>query len=507
MSVKVLRSARLISVLTLGSRVLGLGRDMACSYAFGAGAVWSAWTIAFQIPNLFRRLFGEGALTAASVPVLTERLTREGIEGLDDLAGRLLGLLIVLLGVLCLVADGVVLALVWRYRWDYTTGLILHLTIVTLPFAILICVTALLGSIQNVLGRFAPAAAAPIVLNIFMIAGALVGDRIDPGAGIAVLAVSIVLAGITQVAWLWWGLRRAGLRLNPRIDWRDPHVRRIAITMLPMIAGLGAVQLNALFDSLLAWWFVDESAPAMLSYAQRLYQFPLGVFAIALATAIFPALSRHAAEGDFDALGRSLSQGICAASFEAIPCAVGMIMVREPLVELLFNRGEFARAEDAMGRVTFALFMYALGIWAFGVNQLIVRAFYAIGDVKSPLKASVANVAVNFCLNLVLVQTPLREAGLALSSAITATLQVAWLLHRFERKQRVIEWGMVAGHLARIILAAALMAVAVLAADHFHLAQHRSFVRLPSLIAVGAVAYLAGALLFRVRELRDMIRG
>lgn len=506
MSRRIFQSARLISALTLISRVLGLGRDMACSYAFGAGAVMSAWTIAFQIPNLFRRLFGEGALTAASVPVLTERLTKEGIEGLDDVAGRLVGLLMVLLGGICLLADVILLAVVWRYRLDYTVGLILHLTIVTLPFAILICVTALLGSLQNVLGRFAPAAAAPVVLNVFMIAGALGGSWLDPGAGIVVLAVSVVLAGITQVLWLWGGLRRAGLRLNLRVDAHDPHVRRIAVTMLPMIAGLGAVQLNALLDPLLALWFVDTSAPAILAYAQRLYQFPLGVFAIALATAIFPALSRHAAEADYDALGRSLSRGICVASFEAIPCAVGLMVVRYPLIDLLFNRGEFARTEDAVGRVAFALFMYALGIWAFGINQLVIRAFYAVGDVRTPLKASVANVVINLCLNLILVRTPLREAGLALSSAITGTLQVTWLLTRFDRRMQVIQWRFIVNRLIRILLAAGFMAVAVLAVDQFHLVEFRNIIRLPLLVLIGAGAYVASAWVCRVRELREMVK-
>lgn len=502
-----MRSARLISILTLGSRILGLARDMVCSYAFGAGAVWSAWTIAFQIPNLFRRLFGEGALTAASVPVLTEKLTREGMDGLDGLVGRLLGVLMVLLGGVCLVADLIVLGLIWWYRWEYTTGLILHLTIVTLPFSILICVTALLGSVQNVLGRFAPAAAAPIILNIFMIAGALGGSRIDPGAGIVVLAVSLVAAGIAQVAWLWRGLRKSGLRLIPRVDSQDPHVRRIGITMLPMIAGLSAVQFTALIDSLLAYGFVGESGPAMLSYAQRLYQFPLGVFALALATAIFPALSRHAAEGDYESLGRSLSQGICVASFEAIPCAVGMIVVRYPLVEVLFNRGEFARAEDAVGRVSFALLMYALGIWAFGINQLVVRAYYATGDVRTPVKASVITVGVNLCLNLFLVQTRLREAGLALSSAITGTLLVMWLTWRFDCRLRVVQWRMIFDHVVRILLAAVLMGMAVKMADYFYLAERHNAVRLPLLVATGGVTYVLGAWLLRVRELREMIRG
>lgn len=510
MSTRILRSARLISVLTLASRVLGLARDMACSWAFGAGPIFSAFTIAFQIPNLFRRLFGEGALTAASVPVLTERLTREGKESLDDLAGRLIGLLVFILGGICLVGDLVLMGLIWRFGYDYNSALILHLTIITLPFAILICITALLGSVQNVLGLFGPPAAVSIILNVFMIGGAIVGDRLDDGAGVTVLAVAVVLSGFVQAAWLWSILRRkCGLRLRLHVDWRDQHVRHIALTMLPMIAGLGAVQLSALLDSLLAYWFVPGgSGPAILAYAQRLYQFPLGVFAIALATAIFPALSRHAAAGDIEGLGRDLSRGLCVVSFEGLPCAIGLILVREPLIDVLFNRGEFARSgEDAAARVAFAVFMYALGIWAFGANQLVVRAYYALGDVKTPLKVSLVQVVVNFSINLFLVQTFLREGGLALASSITASLQVAVLLYLLQRKTGALDWRYIASHLASIVAAVAMMGLAVWAVDTFGVADLRDMLRLPVLIGIGGVSYVAAAWVVRCKELRELIRG
>ncbi len=506
MSLKVFRSARMISLLTLGSRVLGLVRDMACSWAFGAGSVWSAFTVAFQVPNLFRRLFGEGALSAATVPLMTARYTREGLSAVDDLSGKLVGVLTIVLTAICIASELVVAVLAFAYRHSPDTLLIMGLTAVTLPFMVLICLTGILGGIQNVLGRFGPLAASSIILNLFMITGALAGGLFQPRHGVYALAISVIISGVVQVAWMISGLRKSGLRLQFRADWYDPDIRRIAVTMLPMIAGLGAIQLSALTDSLIAWWFVPGGAgPAILSYAQRLYQFPLGVFAIALATAIFPALSKHAAENDYPGLGATLSRGICVASFEALPCLVGLILVREPLVRLLFERGRFAETPDAVQRVAFALLMYALGIWAFGINQLIVRAYYATGDVKTPLKVAVANLALNLCLNLILVHTVLREAGLALSSSITATLQNVLLVWIFSKRVGHLHWGEMTASIVRIIAATAAMALAVIGLDMAGAGGLRVSLRLALLIPAGGVAYVLVAWLAGSPEINEML--
>jgi len=518
-SASLLQSARTISVLTLASRVLGLLRDVVCGYVFGVSGVWSAFTIAFQVPNLFRRLFGEGALSAASIPVLTETLTRQGRGAVDVLAGRLVGLLLAVLVGVCLAGEVVVAGLYWWYRCDGDSAFTLALTALMLPYLILICAVAVLGGVQNVFGRFALPAAMSIVLNVFMIAAALTARWLVPEnlrAGVVLLAAVVMVAGIAQVTCQWIGTRRCGLRLRPGLNVSDPAIRRIAVTMLPMIAGLGAVQINALLDALIAWWFVFEPigpagrpervGPAILYFAQRLYQFPLGVFAIALATAIFPALARHAAQKDLPGLSHTLSRGIRIATFEALPCLVGLILIREPLVTTLFKRGQFAEWPEATDRVALTLCMYALGIWAYAINQLIVRAFYAVGDARTPVKISVANVALNLVLNLVLVQTLLRESGLALATSICAVIQVKVLVIWFHRRVGGLPWLEITTSVARSVAAAAVMGAVVLALDRYAVRDLVPLTRLFLLVGVGALSYVACAWLFKCGELREMLR-
>jgi putative peptidoglycan lipid II flippase len=267
----------------------------------------------------------------------------------------------------------------------------------------------------------------------------------------------------------------------------------------------------------MAWWFVPEEVlragaeaekvgPAVLSLAQRLYQFPLGIFATALATAIFPALSQHAAERDLAGLGKTLSRGLRTVSFEGLPSMVGLILIREPLVQLLFGHGEFCQWPEATGRVSFALYMYALGIWAFGVNQIVVRAFYAIGDARTPLRVSMWNVVLSLALNLVLVQTSLREAGLALATSICAVVQVVELMWRFSRRVGHVEWAAAAVSVARTMGATGVMAMAVLGTSSLLGAAQPPAVRVGVLEAVGGLGFLAAARVLRCAELSEITR-
>jgi len=435
-SFSVFRSARVIAILTLASRVLGLVRDIAFSSAFGVGSIQSAFQLAFQIPNLFRRLFGEGALSAASIPVLTEKLHLQGRPAMDAVAGRLVGLLAVVLIALCLMAEIAVAVFYYVYGSDDFWALTLALTAIMLPYMVQVCLVAILGGIQNVFGRFALPAAMPIIMNVFLIVTVRAAPHVIPGGArgaVFALAASVLVVGSVQLALQWHAVRKAGLTLQLSLDHRDPAIRRIKTTMLPMIAGLGTVQLNTFADGLIGSWFViepDGQRPAMaiLYFAQRLYQFPLGVFMTSLATALFPALSRHAADGNAPELSRTLMRGIRGALFIIVPCMAGLILVREPLVRALFNYGRFREVPGADLRVAGALAMYALGLWAYGLNQLVIRAFYAMQNATTPLKTAVAAVVVNVALNLVLVQTFLRESGLALATATGATLQVCALL-------------------------------------------------------------------------------
>lgn len=519
MSLSVLRAARLISILTLTSRGLGLVRDMTFSFVFGVGSVQSAFALGFQIPNLFRMLFGEGAISAASIPVLTERLHHEGPPAMAVVAGRLVGLLLMVLTGLCAIAEVVVLILYWRYGDDPNSALTLTLTGIMLPFVVMICPVAILGGIQNIFGRFALPAAMPILTNVVLIITAFGARLVIPGGPrkhIIVISLAVLVAGLLQVALQWWGVRRCGLRIKLSIEWRDPAIQRILRTMLPMILGLGVVQINTLADSLIAWWFVSDPVgphlpderpgTAILYFAQRLYQFPLGVFLIALATAIFPALARHAAAQDRAGLSQTLIRGIRAALFIALPCMVGLILIREPLVRTLFAHGRFKEIPHADLRVAAALAMYLLGLWAYGLNHLLTRAFYALQDARTPLKVSVANVALNLTLNLILVQTVLREAGLALATAAGATLQVIVLLVLFNRRIERLPWAQLLPSAGRTLAAALFMGALVLLVDRYALPEVGNLIRLAILVATGAAAYLAAVWLLRCPELRELTR-
>ncbi len=507
---KVLKSAKMISVLTLVSRILGLVRDIVCAHAFGTDAVWSAFRMGFQIPNLFRRLFGEGALSAASIPVLTETLSRESKEATDILAGRLLGLQLAVLAVLCVVGEGVIVGLYWIYGDDSDNALTLTLTALMLPYMIFICTAAVLGGVQNVFDRFASPAAAPIILNVFMIGAAWLAPRVVPGGmhrEIVLLAGAVVVSGIFQLAWQRLSAGQCGLRLPLRINIRDPNIRRICVTMLPMMGGLAVVPLSSLLDNLIAYWFVPErKGPAILGYAQELYQFPLGVFAIAMATAIFPTLAKHVAENDIPGMKAALARGIRVVEFEALPCMIGLILVRDPLVRALFERGQFAEDPEAAPRVAFALYMYAMGIVAYGVNHLLVRTFYAMHDAKTPLKVSVVNVVINFSINLVLVQTALREAAMGLSTSVCAMGQVVALSLLLKRRIGPLPWGEIARSVGRSAAATAIMALAVLAADYCVDGSLKPLYRLVILVCTGGVTYLAAAFVLRCQEMREMLR-
>ena len=492
---------------------------MACSYAFGVSGAMSAFTVAFQVPNLFRRLFGEGALSAAAIPVLSEKLEREDVASVDALAGRLVAMLLVALAVLCIVLEGAIAGIYWCTAARGGDTLVWTLTALMLPYMVLICGTAILGGIQNVFGGFAVPAALPIVLNIFNITAALTarrwfGDHLE--RGVVLLSASVMVAGMVQFVLQWFATRRRGLKLKLKLDTRDPAIRRNGLTMLPMLAGLAAVQLNTLADSVIAYVFVEEQigdaasaervGSAVLYFGQRLYQFPLGVFSAALATAIFPTLSRYAAVGDKPALGHTLSRAVGLATFEGVPCMVGLILVREPLVEVLFKRGEFAAWGDAVDRVSFAVAMYAVGIWAASLNQIVVRAFYSVQDVRTPLRISMFNVVLNVTLNLILVNTFMKEAGMAFATSFCATLQIIWLMVNFHRRQGHLEWRAISIGMVKVLIAAALMAGAILLIDKQLLTHAAASTKLLTLVPVGAAIYLAATWMLKCEELRHLLR-
>lgn len=440
-----LASAATVSGTTLVSRVLGMVRDIACAHLFGAGWVWDAFVLAFLVPNLFRRLFGEGVLSAAFVPTYTQQ--REGKDPAQ--AARTLRAtstaLVLLLGALTLVGC-VAVALIpaeWIAIALNTTlesaRLLQVLVPVLFPFVVLVCLTALWGAALNVHGRFMIPSAAPIVLNVvWIIAVVAVAPWIAPGDAVGqvvIVSIGILVGGFAMLVLEGRALRRLDVPLRPLLDLRDKGLRTVASRMAPTILGAGIAQVNTLLDSVFAELFVHgDGAVSALYYSNRMFQFPLALVGVAMATAVFPLLSRQAARGQHDDLFGALIDAMRRTFYVAVPATVGLWIVREPLIAALFQHGQFGYDEAV--RTADALGYFAIGLWAACWLQVIVRGFYALGDMKTPMRWGIVTVVANGALNVVLVQTSLREAGIALATSITTTLSACVLLFLLTRRLR-----------------------------------------------------------------------
>jgi len=502
-------TARLIAVLTLGSRVLGLARECLFGYFFSTSELLSAFRIAFMLPNLARRLFGEGALSSAMIPVLTETLHTRGEESSRRFVGTLLTVLVVVLGVIVLAAEAVIV--VWRMIRD---DLALEFAEILMPYMGLICTVAIASAVLNVRRHFATPAAAPMILNVGIIVstvgGALVVGLTGTRLMIAV-CVGVLTAGVVQLVATGVALRAVSFFPIFGGRWSDPQIRAVGALMMPMILGLSAMQINALVDYLIAYLFItvegERVGPAVLGYAQYLYQLPLGVFGIALATAIFPVLSSKAAKGDRAGLADILSRGIRLSLFIALPASVGLMFVARPLVATLYQRGAFNAADTQ--RVAGTLFFYSIGLAAYFTQHILVRAFYATHDSRTPARVAMAMVAVNFSMNLSLVFV-LQERGLALATAVCATIQVIWLSVSLARKLPQINWQTIGRSVARMLAATGIMAVVLAAASWPSLVGHwissNPPARLAMLVIVGVAGYALAAHILGISELSAVLR-
>ena len=467
------RDVRTVSLVTLGSRVLGLARDVLLAIAVGATGVGSAFAAAFAVPNMFRRLFGEGALSAAFLPIYA-RLD----ESKPELAGAFAAATVVWVAVVTVTITALFeigLGVALLTSGGETRSLSFALMMLTMPYMPLITIAAILGGVLQTHGRFGPWAAAPVILNTLLIAATLprvLGAPISAEATVYLLAGMTLLAGAGQVAWSLWLLRRlVRWRLNTKAV--KAHMRDLRVAFVPVAIGLGALQINSVLDTLIAMypiWFgptiagvqypLDEKSNAILFYGSRLYQFPLGVFGIAVATAIFPALARAA--GSRDVFGPTFRRGVTLSLAIGLPASIGLLLVARPIVLGLFGSLGERFTLDSAERCAAVLACFAVGVWAYSLNQLFARAFYALGDTRSPMRVSLAMVALNALLNAALIWV-LREAGLGLATALTGVVQFAVLalLLRGKMDGPLLDAD-ARRRVARIALATALMTASVL---------------------------------------------
>jgi len=498
-----IKSAGVVGLGTFLSRILGLIRLQVIAYIFGYSPATDAFWIAFSIPNLLRALLAEGALSVAFIPVFSEWLSRRGEEEAWRLANNVLNILMVFsLGV---VALGVILApkyvpyLAFGFRENASQlELTVNLTRVMFPFLFFISLGALAMAALNCRGHFASPALAPLFFNILVICSALF---LTGRLGIYALGLGVALGGAVQLLVQLPALIRKGFRYRPFISFADEGPRKIGKLLMPAVLSGLTLQASLLINRIFASTLPVGGVSSLL-YAMRLIQFPLGLFPIALSTAIFPRLSSLAARGDKEELGKTASLGLRLVLFLLIPSSVGLMVMRNDLISLLFEHGAFHFTDTLM--TAQALLYYCLGLFAMGGVMILTRAFYSLQDVLTPLKVSLGVVAFNVLLNLLLI-SPLKQGGLALATSLSMILNLLVLFFLLRKKIPNIEGKRVVISFLKVCLSTALMGtILFIVLDIFSLGGTPTFwyqlIRVGLVLSGGIGMYCFFVYLLRVEE-------
>jgi putative peptidoglycan lipid II flippase len=517
---QMLKSSGAMAAATLASRVLGMVREMVYAAFMGNTWVASAFVMAFQVPNLFRRLLGEGALTAAFIPIFKQKEVRDGEAEMWRAANAVIsGLVSAAAVITVLVIAGISIAL-WMGIRDRETELMLRLLRLMFPYMLLVCLAAVLIGMANARGHFFVPALGALVLNLVMIASVLF---LAPLMGVQLqqrifgLAIGVVVAGFAQAVFQLPSLRREGFRYQWVSPWRDPTVNAVVRKMLPGSIGVAAFQINVLLTQCFSFWF-EPSIVSTFNYSVRLMELPQGMFGISLATYLLPTLAGLAAKKQYPDFKETLRQGLGHLAFANLMAAAIALALAEPIVRLLFERGMFD--ETATRRVAMALTWLAPGLLMFSMNNILARAFYALDDIKTPMKISVFCLVLNLAFAFWLVRHFQRagaggEVGLAVANTLSACFNLSLLFYALNRKLAGLGMAGLRRTLAILVLDAVLagMIAAVLSRLWEQRMGHGSLVlKVGAVFVPGAVAcgiYWLVAFWFSVpaaREMTELIR-
>ena len=515
----VARSAASAGAATLTSRILGVVRESTIAYLFGAGAAVDAYRVAFRVPNLLRDLFAEGAMSAAFVPTFTQRLSASGRDAALRLGTHVTNALIVITAALVLLgivfADPIVRVLVKpEYVADADKfALTVSLARTMMPFLTFIALAAAAMGMLNALRHFFLPALSPAMFNVVSVGCAVGLIPVMTSLGyhpVMALAVGTLLGGFAQWAVQWPLLAREGFRYRPALDWRDEGLRRVLVLMGPGTLGLAATQVNLAVNTFLATG-QPTGTVSWLEYAFRLMYLPIGLFGVSVATATTPVVSRQLIAGDHASVRRTIADSVSLMMMLNVPAAIGLIVLAAPIVQLMYERGEFTPIDTV--NTAAALQYYAVGLVGYSVVRIVSPAFYALGTARTPVAVSAATVAVNATLNIVLVRT-MGFTGLALGTSIAALFNASVLLFLLRRPLGGIDGGRIARSLFRILVAAACMGAAAFGADLYlpAVVPDQGFagvaIRLAlsiaaALLVLAGVAHLLGIAEFR--QAREMV--
>ncbi|MFC3152172.1 murein biosynthesis integral membrane protein MurJ [Litoribrevibacter euphylliae] len=499
-----LKSSAVVAVMTMLSRVLGLVRDVVVAIFFGASAGADAFFVAFKIPNFFRRLFAEGAFSQAFVPVLTEYQQKKSHELVQDLVNHVAGILggVLLLVTFVGVLATPLLAMLFAPGFvgdDYKYQLTVEMLRFTFPYLMLVSLTAFAGGILNSYGRFAVPAFTPVLLNLSLIASAvLMAPYLE--TPVMALAYGVLIAGIVQLLFQLPFLGGLGLFPSPKYRKNHEGVKQIVTLMIPALFGVSVSQINLLLDTVLAS-FLQTGSVAWLYYSDRLTELPLGVFGIAIATVILPSLSRKHTNDDGKAFAQTLDWAVRMVLLIGAPAMLALIVLAEPLISTLFFHGALKESDIPM--ISASLRAYALGLLAFMLIKVLAPGFFSRQDTKTPVKIAIRAMVANMVLNLMLVWH-LDHVGLALATALSSWMNAIWLYLAL-RKESVFQWqpGLVS-YLIKLVVSCVVMVgcLLMLAPESQVWLVGDVLTRvlwLASLVVVGAVSYFVMLFLFGFR--------
>ncbi|WP_203343011.1 murein biosynthesis integral membrane protein MurJ [Vibrio diabolicus] len=518
MSKRLLKSGMIVSAMTFISRVLGLVRDVVVANLMGAGASADVFFFANKIPNFLRRLFAEGAFSQAFVPVLTESHAQGDMDKTRELIARAagtLGVIVSIVTILGVLGSGVVTA-VFGFGWflDWMHGgpaaakfeLASVMLKITFPYLWFITFVALSGAILNTLGKFAVSSFTPVFLNVMIILAAwFISPQMEmPEIG---LSIGVFLGGLVQFLFQIPFLIKAGVMVKPKWGWRDPGVVKIRTLMIPALFGVSVSQINLLFDTFIAS-FLQTGSISWLYYSDRLLEFPLGLFGIAIATVILPALSRKHVDAQSEGFAQTMDWGVRMVILLGLPAMLGLMVLAKPMLMVLFMRGEFSPQD--VHQASLSLFAYASGLLNFMLIKVLAPGYYSRQDTKTPVKYGIIAMVTNMAFNAIFAYF-YGYVGLAIATALSAFVNMA-LLYRglhiagvYQITKRTVFF------IIRLVIAGAAMVAAIL----WQLEDmsvwldwsfaHRSGV-LGMLIGLGAVVYLVVLFLTGAR-LKDLKAG
>lgn len=512
MSGKLLKSGIIVSFMTFLSRILGLTRDVVIANIMGAGASADVFLLANKIPNFLRRLFAEGAFAQAFIPVLTEVNKENDLDHLKLFVAKVsgtLGVIVTLVTIVGVIASPLLAAL-FGAGWfvDYVNDepggekfeLASLMLKITFPYLMFVSMAGLAGAVLNTLNKFAVAAFTPVLLNVAIISCALYLSPQFEEPGFA-LAWGVFIGGLLQLLFLVPFLVRAGVLSRPRWGWSDPDVVKVRTLMIPALFGVSVGQLNLLIDTMIAS-ALGTGAISWLYYSDRLLEFPLGLFGIAIATVILPTLSRNHVAKDDNAFSESMDWGVRMVSVLGIPAAAGLMVLAEPMILTIFQRGKFT-VEDATF-ASYSLQAYACGLLSFMLVKVLAPGFFSRQDTKTPVKFGIWCMGANIVFNLILV-IPFDYVGLAIATAMSATMNAGLLYFRLRKLGVYHASSGTLIFLLKVMISALIMAFAILyfnpdMSSWIGLSLLEKIMLLSQLIVSGGVVFLLSLLVLGVRK-------